>query len=64
MSDYLTREGANQIAHVIQEYWAKRGKKVSLTIEEFRTDRKDRNGSTSGPLYGIRSNMINGTPVS
>lgn len=61
--DYLTREGANTLAKTIRDYWAKQGRAVSLTIEEFRVRDITRSADTRGPLYAIRSTMINGTPV-
>ena len=56
--DYCTREGAERIKQQIEDYWAERGRKVSINLvkggflSSMRSARMD-----------VRSNMINGIPV-
>lgn len=54
--DHLTHANANALANRIQAYWADRGKSPLVYVVELP-------GSTeTAPLFGVRSNMVNGTP--
>ena len=56
--DYCTREGAERIKKQIEEYWAERGLKVSISLVQGGFLASMRSARTD-----VRSNMINGIPV-
>ena len=56
--DYCTREGAERIKKQIEEYWAERGRDVSINLVKGGFLASMRSGRTD-----VRSNMINGIPV-
>ncbi len=58
-NDYCTREGAERIKKQIEEYWAERGRNVSINFIKGGFLASMRSGRTD-----VRSNMINGIPTS
>lgn len=56
--DYCTREGAERLKKQIEEYWAERGRKVSINLVQGGFLASMRSARTD-----VRSNMINGIPV-
>jgi hypothetical protein len=54
--DWLLRSHAQDLADQIQDYWAARGKKVRMRLEEYGTNGK------SGSVWAVRSDMIAGSP--
>ncbi len=57
-SDYCTREGAERIKQQIEDYWAERGRKVSINLIKGGFLASMRSARTD-----VRSNMVNGVPV-
>ena len=56
-SDYCTREGAERIKQQIEEYWAERGREVSINLIKGGFLASMRSARTD-----VRSNMVNGIP--
>ncbi|PHS36926.1 MAG: phosphoglycolate phosphatase [Robiginitomaculum sp.] len=57
--DYCTREGAERIKRQIEDYWAERGRTVSINLIKGGFLASMRSARTD-----VRSNMINGVPSS
>ena len=57
-TDPFSREGSARLARKIERYWRGKGHTVNVWTEEF--------GSSIGdePLYGVRSDLVNGFPQS
>ncbi len=58
MTDYtdkLVQEGAARLALDLQKYWSDRGYYVTTYLEQFAVVNRV-------PLFGVRSDMINGLP--
>jgi hypothetical protein len=55
--DWLKLGAAQDLAAQIENYWAARGKKVKARVDEFGCGLK-------GPVFAVRSDMINGAPRS
>ncbi len=58
-SDYCTREGAERLKAQIEAYWSDRGKDVRINLVQAGFLPSMRSARTD-----VRSNMINGVPVS
>lgn len=57
--DYCTKDGAVRIKEQIENYWAERGKDVRVDLVQGGFLASMRSARTD-----VRSNMINGVPVS
>lgn len=57
MSDLCTQDGADRLAHLIREFWRKRGYEVSLETREEGFVSTMRSARTD-----LRSDMVNGMP--
>ncbi|PHR60389.1 MAG: phosphoglycolate phosphatase [Robiginitomaculum sp.] len=56
--DYCTREGAERIKKKIEEYWADRGRPVTINLVQGAFLASMRSARTD-----VRSNMVNGVPT-
>ena len=56
--DYCTRDGAERIKKQIEEYWAERGRPVTIDLVQGAFLASMRSARTD-----VRSNMVNGVPV-
>lgn len=58
MKNYVDKNGANEIARRIKEYWEARGYTVDIDLRpvEFTTELRS-------SRYDVRSNLVNGWPV-
>lgn len=54
--DWLKKHAAEDLARMIEGYWAARGKKVRMRVEEYGSNGKD------GFCYSVRSDMLAGSP--
>ena len=55
--DYCTREGAERIKKQIEDYWADRGRPVTINLVQGAFLASMRSARTD-----VRSNMVNGVP--
>lgn len=53
----FTKDGADRLAAMISEYWAKRGKSVQLRVSQ-----SGFHPAIRSARYDIRSDMVNGMP--
>ncbi|MEO1028778.1 MAG: phosphoglycolate phosphatase [Pseudomonadota bacterium] len=58
MKNYVDKNGANELARRIQEYWSSRGYQVEIDLRpvEFTTELRS-------SRYDVRSNLVNGWPT-
>ena len=56
--DYCTRDGAERIKKQIEEYWAERGRPVTIDLVQGAFLASMRSARTD-----VRSNMVNGIPI-
>lgn len=59
-ADLCSERGAKWLANQIEDYWAERGRGVKLWVEG--TSERESNRRNGGPLYWVRSDMLNGVP--
>lgn len=58
MVDYFTEAGAAELANKIKASWMKRGYSINTRVE------KTMNPKNTETLFVVRSDMINGLPIS
>jgi hypothetical protein len=58
-ADYLTSEGANQLAARLRGYWRARGFSVEARVEQVAASRKD---NLRGTVFAVRSDLLRGLP--
>lgn len=58
MKNFVDKNGANELARRITEYWASRGYQVHIDLKpvEFTTELRS-------SRYDVRSNLVNGWPT-
>lgn len=60
--DGFTESGAKRLASIIQSYWAKKGYDVACKVFEASMPLSAKS-SNLVPLWCVRSDMVNGSPV-
>ena len=60
--DHLSAKGASEMAERIQTYWHKRGYAVKCRVEQVVT-RDGRGSGHESAVWGVRSNMLGGSPT-
>jgi hypothetical protein len=58
-TDFLTSEGANQLAARLRHYWHARGFLVTTRVEQMAVSSGD---SVRGSVFAVRSDLLRGLP--